>query len=138
TITDPGGRVTTVTIDAGTNQLRKRQLPAHASRPDTVGYAYQTLTGTHTAVLLRHHGVLSDTTRVTYDADVRPISVYLPRVAIAGSLDTIRPVIQYIAAERQGTTGLRSLDSVYVELIDPRGHWTRSLLTRWAQARRSW
>ena len=81
TITDAGGRVTTVTIDAGTNQLRKRQLPAEATRPDTVGYAYETYTGTNTAVLLRRHGVLSDTTRVVYDSTFRRRPVSDPPLA---------------------------------------------------------
>ena len=138
TITDPGSRVTTVTIDAGTNQLRKRQLPADAARPDTVGYAYQTYAGTNTAVLLRRHGVLGDTTLVVYDVTLeRPASVRLPKVAIAADPDTI-PIVEYFAYERQGHGALRSLDSVYVEMKDPRGNWTRSLLNRWAQARRSW
>ena len=50
----------------------------------------------------------------------------------------VTPTINYIAYEQQGFGSLRSLDSVFVELKDPRNNWTRSLLNRWGQARKTW
>ena len=137
-ITDPGGRQSTVTID-GSNRLIRRWLASPASRPDTIGYSYQAYPGTNTMVLLSRRGVVGDTTRVVYDSAFRrrPVAVRLPRVGIATDADTI-PIVSYTAYERQGVGALRSLDSVYVQMQDPRGHWTRSLLNRWTQSRRSW
>jgi len=136
--TDPAGRQSTVTI-AG-NQLTRRWLASPAARPDTVVFTYQAYSGTNTLLLQRRQGVLAgDTTTVLYDATAfrRPLGVRLARVTNeSGTL--INPLINYTAVERQGYGALRSLDSAYVEMKDPRGHWTRSLLTRWGQARRSW
>ena len=41
-------------------------------------------------------------------------------------------------ADGRSCGALRSLDSVYVEMKDPRANWTRSLLNRWGEARKTW
>jgi len=75
---------------------------------------------------------------VKYDSTFkrRPIQVTLSPVDTGGG--TASPIISYTAYERQGYHALRSLDSVYVEMKDPRGNWTRSLLNRWGEARKTW
>lgn len=139
TFTDPGGRQSTVTIN-GSNQLTRRWLASPAARPDTVVYTYRTYPGTGTLVLRRRQGVLAgDSTAVIYDSTFRrrPVAVRLPRVQDETGT-WVNPLVSYTAYERQGHGALRSLDSVYVEMKDPRNNWTRSLLNRWAQSLRSW
>jgi RHS repeat-associated protein len=134
-ITDPYGRQTRVTIDAGTNQL----VFDSTSSPNAPRYGYQGYPGTSTAVLTQVIGVIGDTTTVTYDSTFfrRPCQVTLPRVQDENGTP-VTPVIAYRAVERQGYGSLVSLDSVYVGMTDPRGNWTRSLLNRWGQARKTW
>ncbi len=139
TFTDPGGRQSTVTI-SGSNQLTRRWLASPAARPDTVVYTYRTYPGTGTLVLRRRQGVLAgDSTAVTWDSTFkrRPVAVRLPRVQDETGT-WVNPLVSYTAYERQGFGALRSLDSVYVEMKDPRNNWTRSLPNRWAQSLRSW
>jgi len=139
TLTDPASRQTRVVIDASSNQLTYDSLPSSTSRPYTTKFAYQTYSGTGTVVLTKRIGVINDTTIVTYDSTFRrrPSQVRLASVQDETGT-TVWPVIQYTAVERQGWQALRSLDSAYVELKDPRNNWTRSLLNRWGQARRTW
>jgi YD repeat-containing protein len=139
TITDPVSRQTRLVINGTTNQLTYDSLSTPTGKPATTTYVYQTYPGTQTAVLRKRVGVLLDTTIVTYDSTFRrrPTQVRLPRVEDETGA-VVTPIIRYTAYERQGYGALRSLDSVYVELKDPRNNWTRSLLNRWAQARQTW
>ncbi len=139
TFTDPGGRQSTVTINGTTNQLTADSSSSPDNRGDRTTFVYRTYPGTQTVVLLTRIGVILDTTIVTYDSAFtrRPTRVRLPQVADEMGT-TVNPVINYTAYERQGFGSLRSLDSVYVELKDPRNNWTRSLLNRWGQARKTW
>jgi RHS repeat-associated protein len=138
-MTDPGGRVNVVTIN-GSNKLVYDSL---ASGPSAGGgryvnsYTYRDYGSS--LVLWKRIGVLLDTTIVRYDSTFRrrPYEVRLPRVQDETG-NEVTPVIEYFAYERQGYGTLRSLDSVYVELKDPRDNWTRSLLNRWGQSRRTW
>ena len=140
TITDPGGRQSTVTISATTNQLTRRWLASPSARPDTVRFSYDTVTSSATVLVRQRQGVLpGDTTAIIYDGTAfrRPLAVRLPPVQNeTGAI--VYPQISYTAYERQGYGALRSLDSVYVEMKDPRNNWTRSLLNRWSQSLRSW
>ena len=139
TITDPGGRQSKVTINNTTNQLTYDSLSSPATRSNRTTFVYQTYPGTLTLVLSKRIGVITDTTIVTYDSVFkrRPRQVRLPQVQNeSGTL--VNPVISYVAYERRGFGGLVSLDSVYTELKDPRDNWTRSLLNRWGDARKTW
>ncbi|HQR18493.1 MAG TPA: RHS repeat-associated core domain-containing protein, partial [Gemmatimonadales bacterium] len=81
----------------------------------------------------------TDTTIVVYDSTFRrrPVQARLPLVqAPDGTWQ--KPAIGYLAREYQGIGTLRALDSAYVQMTDPRGFWTRSLLDRWGQASRTW
>lgn len=141
-ILDPAGRESRVSITNVQNWLQFDSLPSPTTKPARTDYVYHTyaINGTtYTLALTKRIGVILDTTIVTYDSTFkrRPKQVRLPRVNDeTGAIVT--PVIGYVAYERQGYGALRSLDSVYVELKDPRNNWTRSLLNRWAQSRRSW
>jgi len=139
TITDPGSRQSRVVIDAATNQLTYDSLSSPAARSNRTTYVYQTYPGTNTVVLTKRIGVITDTTIVTYDSTFkrRPTQVRLPQVKDENG-NTVNPLVAYTAYERQGYGALRSLDSVYVEMRDPRSNWTRSLLNRWGQARKTW
>jgi RHS repeat-associated protein len=139
TITDPGGRQTRIVINGTTNQLTSDTVPMAPSRPAIRTYSYQTYPGTKTVVLTRWIGVIKDTTIVTYDSTFRrrPASVRLPQVKDSLGTDT-NAVIAYTPYERRGFGALVSLDSVYVGITDPRNNWTRSLLNRWGQPRRTW
>lgn len=132
------GRFTDIQINAS-NQLVYDSLSSPIGKPLTNRYVYRTYPGTQTVVLLKRIGVLLDTTIVTYDSTFqrRPTKVRLPRVEDETGA-VVTPTIQYTAYERQGFGALQSLDNVYVELKDPRNNWTRSLLNRWGQARKSW
>lgn len=139
TFTDPGSRVSKVRINASSHQLTADSLAGPSSRTDTTVFVYQSYTNSNTVVLTKTIGVMSDTTIVTYDSTFnrRPSQVRLAQVKDeTGS--NVNPVISYAAYERQGYHALRSLDSVYVELKDPRNNWTRSLLNRWGEARKTW
>jgi len=139
TFTDPSGRQTKVVIDGSTNQLTHDTIPSPTSSRYWTKFAYQTYSGTGTVVVTKRIGVISDTTVVTYDSTFRrrPTQVTLPLVQDETGA-SVKPVIQYTPVERQGWQALRSLDSVYIEIKDPRNNWTRSLVNRWGQARRTW
>jgi RHS repeat-associated protein len=89
--------------------------------------------------------VILDTTIVTYDSASfrrRPSQVRLPLVKDENGADAT-PLIKYTAYERRGfgtadTGTFVSLESVYVEIRDPRSFYTRSLLDRWGGARKTW
>ena len=135
----PGARDTRVRIDSLTNQLTYDSIPSPAGAPYTTTYRYHAFDTLGTVVLTQRVGVIADTTRVTYDSTLRrrPVEVALPLVQdSSGAWRT--PRIGYVAREYQGLAGLRALDSAYVQLTDPRGFWTRSLLDRWGQATRTW
>jgi RHS repeat-associated protein len=139
TITDPGGRVSKVRINMSSHQLTADSLAGPSSRTDTTAFVYQSYTNTNTVVLTKTIGVITDTTIVTYDSTFnrRPSQVRLAQVKDeTGS--NVNAIIAYTAYERQGYHALRSLDSVYVQLKDPRNNWTRSLLNRWGESRKSW
>ncbi|HSM16051.1 MAG TPA: RHS repeat-associated core domain-containing protein, partial [Gemmatimonadales bacterium] len=135
--TDPGGRQTRIWINPSGNQVGFDSLSAPSHR-----HWYYWLVvdaGTKTYLPYQRIGVNTDTTRVLTSATFpyRPDRVELPLVQDeTGSW--VKPLITYTAYEAQGYGSLRSLDSVYVELKDPRGNWTRSLLNRWGQARKTW
>jgi YD repeat-containing protein len=139
TITDHGGRQTKITIDAVSNQLTYDSIASPTNRSYTTRYAYQTYPGANTNVLVKRIGVIADTTTVTYDSTFkrRPVQVTLPRVEDENGT-SVTPTVLYTAVQRRGFGSLVSLDSVYVQLTDPRGNWTRSLMNRWGQARKTW
>jgi RHS repeat-associated protein len=139
TFTDPGGRQSRVTINGTSNQLTADSLSSPSTRGDRTTFTYQTYPGTQTTVLRKRIGVITDTTIVFYDSTFtrRPNRVRLAQVTDeTGAIVT--PAIKYVAYEQQGFRSLRSLDSVYVEMKDPLNNWTRSLLNRWAQPRKTW
>ena len=139
TLTDSGGRVSRVRIDSGTRQLVYDSMAAPGARHDTTGFSYHAYDSTTAIVLVRRSGVLSgDSVHVVYDSAFRrPTQALLAEVHDeTGS--AVRPTITYGAYEGRGYSALASLDSVYVELKDPRNNWTRSLLNRWGQSRQTW
>jgi YD repeat-containing protein len=136
-LTGTAARTTQITVD-GSHRLTTVTLAPGATRPYTTKYTYTTYSGTDTYVLAKRIGQVSDTTIVSYDATYkRPTQSRLPQVTDETGA-TINPVLTYTAYEEQGLGSLRSLDSVYVEVKDPRNNWTRSLLNRWGQARKTW
>ncbi|MBK9069372.1 MAG: RHS repeat protein [Gemmatimonadetes bacterium] len=136
-ITTSGGRVATVTVSGG---LLTAFTPASGNGGGyTSTFAYQSVAaGT---LLQRVIGVLGDTTAVTYDPALRyrPLLATLPKVRNEVG-DSVSPTLGYTAVETRGLGGLVSLDSAgaFVELRDPRNHWTRAWPNRWGQARLSW
>ena len=139
TLTDPGGRQTAVRISGTTNQLTYDSLSSPATRGYSTTYVYAAFPGTNTAVLTQRTGVIGDATTVTYDSTFRrrPTLVALPQVQDENG-HAVNPILGYTAFERQGFGALVSLDSVYVAIADARGNWTRSLLNRWGEARKTW
>jgi RHS repeat-associated protein len=139
TFTDPGSRQSKVSINGTSNQLTSDSVSSPTARAYRTTFVYQSYPGTNTVVLTKRIGVILDTTIVTYDSTFkrRPTQVRLAQVQDeTGS--TVNPVITYTAYERRGFGGLVYLDSTYVELKDPRNNWTRSLLNRWGEARKTW
>ena len=139
-LTDPGGRLSAIRVNNTTGQLVYDSLSAPGARHDTTAYRYRTYPGTGTVVLYARYGVLlGDSTHVVYDSTFkrRPASVVLARVQDETGA-TVSPTVTYGAYERRGYGALTSLDSVYVEMKDPLNHWTRSLLNRWGQSRKTW
>jgi RHS repeat-associated protein len=143
TLTGGGARDLFVRLDPTTNRLTYARFPytvaADTALRDTVFFRYLTYPGPQTAVLNRFIGLLRDTTTVLYDSAFRrrPAGVQLPRVP-NDALSMVLPVIDYTAYERQGVGAYRSMDSLYVQMEDPRGNWTKSTLNRWGQALRTW
>ena len=135
-------RRTRVSIDIATNQLRYDSLPSPTGRPIVTNYAYQAIPGGSlgTVQLQARWGRSGiDSVFVTYDSSTR----YRPRLAtlrapLSSSGDSVRPVQTYRPADLKGWKGFVSLDSIYVEVTDPRGNWTRALLTRYAQSIKTW
>jgi RHS repeat-associated protein len=143
TLTGGGARDLFVTLNASTNRLTLARFPFSvgtvADSADTLFFRYVEYPGPKTAVLNRFIGLLRDTTTVIYDTTFkrRPVSANLPRVPNE-NLTMVIPVAEYFAYERQGVGSFRSVDSLYVEMKDPNGNWTRSLLNRWGQSLRTW
>jgi RHS repeat-associated protein len=145
TIANPANGMSRFTINAS-NLLTSDSISSPASSTaltDTTSFVYQSYGGiTGTALLRKRTGVINDSTVVQYDSTVasyrrRPASAQLPRVPDEnGVLQT--PTIRYTPYERQGAGGPVSLDSVYVQMKDPRSYWTRALLGRWDNALKTW
>ncbi len=137
TFTDPGGRQTRVGVTV--SFLTYDSIPSDPTRPYTTRFVYQQYPGTNTLVLTQRIGVIADTAVVTYDSTFfrRPSQVTLPQVQDETGAN-VKPVIAYTAYEAQGYHAVRSLDSVYVEMKDARNNWTRSLINRWGEARKTW
>lgn len=133
-----GTRQTKFTVSGG--QLTYDSISSPTSKPYTSGFVYQTYPGaTGTIVLTKRVGVIVDTTEAIYDSTFRrrPVQAKLPLVQdTAGA--SVRPVVNYTSVLRKGFGGLVSLESTYVDVADPLGHWTRSLTNRWGQARKTW
>ncbi len=138
-LTSGAARATKVVVNGTTYQLTYDSLSSLPARPFTTKYTYQTYPGTGTVVLTRRIGVITDTTTIVYDSTFkrRPIQAKAPRVQDETGT-WLNPTVTYMPYERQGWGSLRSLDSVYVEMEDPKSNWTRSLINRWAQALKSW
>lgn len=139
TFTDPGGRQSKVTVNSTNHKLTYDSLSSPATKSNRTTFIYRDYPGTGTMVLLKRIGVLLDTTIVKYDSTFRrrPDEVRLPLVQDETGA-AVTPRIRYVAYESRGMGTLVSLDSVYVELKDPRLFSTRSLLNRWGQARKTW
>lgn len=140
TFTDPGSRQTRVSINGSTFQLTYDSISSLTTRPYTSTFVYQTYPGTGTVVLTKHIGVIKDTTEAVYDSTFkrRPVQAKLPRVPNEVGDSSVLPTVSYTAVQQRGFGALVSLESTYVNIIDPRGNWTRSLLNRWGQARKAW
>ena len=134
-----GARATAVLIDTATNQLTYDSLSTPASRPATARYAYQGYGANKTALIVKRIGVLADTTALVYDSTFkrRPVQVKLPATPDTTSIPQVA-TLTYAAYAAQGYHALRSRDSVYVEMRDPRSHWTRALLNRWGETLQGW
>lgn len=129
-LTDAAGRQTRVTID-GSNRLVYDSISSPTARPYTTTFVYQSYPGTSSFVLAKRIGVVLDTTIIVYDSTFRrrPVQALLPKVQTPAGSDT-KPAIGYAAMERRGYGALVSLDSVYTQVTDPLGNWTRTLSTR--------
>ncbi len=137
TITDPGGRQSTDTINAS-NQLTYYSLASPGTNPIVGTFAYTTYGGNNTLVLSSWTDALGQATSVTYDARRRAKQTTLPAVLPETGSTPVSPVIAYRAQELRGLDTLLSLDSVFGRVVDPRGNWTRSRLNRWGGAERVW
>jgi RHS repeat-associated protein len=136
TITSPGSRTTKVVID-GSNRLTSDTLLSGGNRPYPTAYGYSGYTGGSQLLTVRV-GPLNDTTIVNYDPTyLRPNQAILPRVQNEFNA-LVQPSLLYLAYERQGMGALRSMDSLYVQITDPRSNWTRSSLNRYGQPVRTW
>ncbi len=139
-ITTSGGRTASVTVSSG---LLTAFTPASGNGGGyTSTFAYQSAgSGTGTVLLQKRIGVIGDTTALTYDPALksRPTQVALPKVRNESGTEVV-PTITYTAVETRGIGTLVALDSsgAYLEVRDPRGHWTRSWPNRWGQARLTW
>ena len=139
TITAPGSRQSKFTIDASSNNLQYDSLTSPPIRSIRHRYFYRIYPGPLTRVLTARSGSIDDTTFVTYDSTFRrrPVQARLPGVQDETGA-AVNPLITYKAYESRGFGALVSLDSVYAEMKDPRNNWTRSLLNRWGDARKTW
>lgn len=138
-IEDAASRDSKISINPSTYELTYDSLSSPTSKPARTSFTYQSYGGaTGTLVLTKRLGTILDTTIVTYDARRRPTQVDLPSVINPATGSLAKPVIGYVAYEQRGNGALVSLDSTYVQMTDPRGFWTKALLTRWGQAARSW
>jgi RHS repeat-associated protein len=139
TITAPGSRQSKIVIDASSNQLTYDSVSSPWNRPIRHTYAYKTYPGTLTLVLTKRVGTVKDTTIISYDSTFRrrPVTARLAKVEDETGA-SVNPVITYAPYESRGVGRLVSLDSLYAEMKDPRNNWTRSLLNRWGDSRKTW
>jgi RHS repeat-associated protein len=135
-IVSPVGRWSAITIDGG-NRLTVSTVLNGEPRPYTRRYAYNTSAG-GSQILKQVSGDIADTTFIDWDATwLFPTQARLPWV-LNETNTLVQPTTTYLPYERQGLTGARSLDSVYVEIKDPKSNWTRSLLNRYGQSLKTW
>lgn len=136
-ITDPGGRHTGFDLDASNDLVADTLPPLPAgARPETFRY---TSSGANGAVLLqRRADVLGDATRVAYSARLRPVADSLPAVLPDTGSTLVTPVVAYAAQELRALGTLVSADSLFTQVTDPLGHWTRTALNRWGEGTTTW
>ena len=137
TIRDPGSRDSKVTVD-GSNRLVYDSLASPPANSQVGAFAYTAFGGNNTYVLASWSDALGQATTVTYDARRRPHRTTLPAVLPDTGSTPLSPELNYRAQVLRGLDSLISADSVFAVATDPRGHWTRSVLTRWGLAERTW
>ncbi len=134
TITDPGGRVTTVSI--ANDRLMSFVPPAPAGQNHSVTFLWSPAVGSNAVLPAGARNALWQWTTLGYANDW-PVSVTLPPVADETGA-SVQPLIRYDAPELRGLGGVVPLDSVLARVTDPRGNWTASTLNRWGQPVLTW
>lgn len=131
-----------VSVNGTTNLLEKDSIGGTRFR---TRYGYHTVaSGTKTYLINSRAGLVGDTTFILYDSSLaqfrrRPHQARLPRVKTPAGADTT-PRLTWLPLERAGAATVAPLDSsaMTVEVRDPAGLWSRSVVTRWGQPRLTW
>ena len=137
TITDPGGRQSKVTINAF-NQLVYDSLASPTNNSVIDSFAYISYGGANTVVLQSQSDALGQTTTFTYDARRRPTQTTLPAVLPETGSTAVAAVIITRPQVLRGLDTLLSADSLFAQVRDSRGFWSRTVLNRWGQPVRTW
>lgn len=136
-IRDPGGRVSRVTIN-GSNQLTYDSLASPTSNSAKGTFSYTSYGANNTVVLASLGDALGQTTSYTYNARRRAYQTTLPAVLPETGTSTVTPIISYRSQALRGIDTLLSLDSVFGQVRDARGYWSRSVTNRWGSSVRAW
>jgi len=111
-----------------------RNRPPNRTYRDSLTWA--SYTGSAMLPLSRVN-VVGAATAVTYSGGLRPWKVTLPTVQDEYG-NNVQPVVEYLPQELLALGATVPLTSLYTDVKDPRGNWTRSELNRWGSAVRTW
>ena len=136
-IRDPGGRVSRVTIN-GSGQLVYDSVSSPGSNSSVGSFSYTSYGGNNTVLLTSQNDALGQATTYSYDARRRAYQIALPAVLPETGTIPVSPVSTFRPQVLRGLDTLLSADSIFGQVRDPRGYWTRSITTRWGRALRTW
>lgn len=134
---DPGGRVSRVTIN-GSNQLVYDSLASPTTNSAKESFSYTSYGGNNTVVLATIGDALGQSSSYTYDSRRRAYQTTLPAVLPDTGTTSISAVISYRPQVLRGLDTLLSLDSLFGQVRDARGFWTRSTTNRYGGPLKTW
>jgi RHS repeat-associated protein len=136
-IRDTGGRVSRVTINAS-SQLVYDSIASPPGNSTKGTFSYTSYGGNNTVVLASVNDALGQAISYTYNARRRAYQTTLPAVLPETGTTPVSPVVTYRPQVLRGLDTLLSQDSIFGQVREPRGFWTRARTNRWGGALRTW
>ena len=136
-IRDPGHRVSRVTINAS-NQLIYDSISSPSANSTKGTFSFTSYGGNNTVVLATQSDALGQVTSHSYDARRRAYQLSSPTVLPETGTTFVSPVTVFRSQVLRGLDTLLSADSLFGQIRDPLGFWTRSKTTRSGGTLQTW